>query len=51
MQPITIRLHATDNVIIALKDLPPGTDLPDLAQPLMQAPHAGCKPGGTGHPA
>ena len=37
MQPITIRLHATDNVIIALKDLPPGTDLPDLAQPLVQA--------------
>ena len=37
MQPTTIRLHATDNVIIALKDLTAGAILPDLAEPLQHA--------------
>ena len=40
MQPTSreavIRLHASDNVIIALRDLSPGTSLPGLAQPLPQ---------------
>ena len=30
----TIRLHAADNVVIALADLPAGTVLPELGGPL-----------------
>ena len=37
MSPTTIRLHPSDNVIIALADLPAGTTLPDLAAPLSHA--------------
>ncbi len=37
MNPTVIRLHPTDNVIIALADLAAGTTLPDLAQPLATA--------------
>ena len=37
MSPTTIRLHPSDNVIIALADLPAGTRLPDLAEPLGHA--------------
>lgn len=33
----TIRLHPSDNVIIALKDLSAGTTLPELEAPLAQA--------------
>ena len=43
MQPTTIRLHASDNVIIALADLPAGTALPDLPVPLTQAVPRGHK--------
>ena len=37
MPPKVIRLHPADNVIIALADLPQGSDLPELGQPLPQA--------------
>ena len=34
MSPTVIRLHASDNVVIALADLAAGTASPDLAEPL-----------------
>ena len=37
MSPTVIRLHPSDNVIIALKDLAAGTVLPDLSAPLAHA--------------
>ena len=37
MPPKVIRLHPSDNVIIALADLPSGTQLPELAVPLVDA--------------
>ena len=43
MQPTTIRLHASDNVIIALADLAAGSTLPDLPAPLANAVPRGHK--------
>ena len=42
-QPTVIRLHPSDNVIIALKDLPAGTVLPELRGPLAVAVPRGHK--------
>ncbi|MEO8244952.1 MAG: altronate dehydratase family protein [bacterium] len=43
MHPTVIRLHPTDNIVIALADLAAGTTLPELDAPLMQAVPRGHK--------